>query len=107
MDEHAWRNSNGRRSSMEYEKRGLATWEEYKNTVRACRAAMRMATAHVELNLVKEAKVDMKGFFKYVNSKSKTRENVDLLLNEGSVLVMEDTEKVEFLNVFNCFSLYY
>lgn len=60
MDEHAWRNSNGRRSSMEYEKRGLATWEEYKNTVRACRAAMRMATAHLELNLVKEAKVDMK-----------------------------------------------
>lgn len=29
-------------------KKGLATWEEYKNTVRVCRDAPRKAKAHLE-----------------------------------------------------------
>lgn len=33
-------------------KKGLATWEEYSNTVRACRDTTRKAKAPLELNLV-------------------------------------------------------
>ena len=49
----------------------------------------------MELNLVREAKDNRKGFFNYVSSKRKTRENVGLLLNEVGALVTEDAEKVE------------
>ena len=34
-------------------KKGLTTWEEYRNVVRACRDATRKAKAHLELNLAK------------------------------------------------------
>ncbi|GAB0205877.1 mitochondrial enolase superfamily member 1 [Grus japonensis] len=48
----------------------------------------------------KDVKGNQKGFFKYISSKRKTRENVALLLNEVGALVMEDTEKAELLNAF-------
>ncbi|GAB0208601.1 hypothetical protein GRJ2_003325800 [Grus japonensis] len=47
-----------------------------------------------------EVKDNKKGFFKYISSKRKTRENVGPLLNEVGALVMEDTEKAELLNAF-------
>ncbi|GAB0209397.1 mitochondrial enolase superfamily member 1 [Grus japonensis] len=81
-------------------KKGLATWEEYRNVVRICRDATRKAKAHLELNLAMDVKDNKKGFFKYISSKRKTRENVGPLLNEVGALVMEDTEKVELLNAF-------
>ncbi|GAB0209860.1 hypothetical protein GRJ2_003451700 [Grus japonensis] len=45
-----------------------------------------------------EVKDNKKGFFKYISSKRKARENVGPLLNEVGALVMEDTEKAELLN---------
>ncbi|GAB0179750.1 mitochondrial enolase superfamily member 1 [Grus japonensis] len=81
-------------------KNGLATWEEYKNIVRACRDATRKAKAQLELKLTEEVKDNKKGFFKYISSKRTTRENVGPLLNEVGALVMEDTEKAELLNAF-------
>ncbi|GAB0208273.1 mitochondrial enolase superfamily member 1 [Grus japonensis] len=50
------------------------------------------------LNLAKDVKDNKKGFFKYISSKRKTRENVGPLLNEVGALVTEDTEKAELLN---------
>ncbi|GAB0207304.1 hypothetical protein GRJ2_003196000 [Grus japonensis] len=81
-------------------KKGLATWEEYRNVVRVCRNATRKAKAHLELKLAGDVKDKKKGFFKYISSKRKTRENVGLLLNEVGALVTEDTEKAESLNAF-------
>ncbi|GAB0204486.1 mitochondrial enolase superfamily member 1 [Grus japonensis] len=81
-------------------KKGLATWEEYRDVVRECRDATRKAKAHLELSLARDVKDNKKGFFKYISSKRKTRENVDPLLNEVGALMMEDTEKAELLNVF-------
>ncbi|GAB0202578.1 mitochondrial enolase superfamily member 1 [Grus japonensis] len=81
-------------------KKGLATWEEYRNVVRVCRDATRKAKTHLELNLARDVKDNKKGFFKYISSKRKTKENVGLLLNEVGALVMEDTEKAELLNAF-------
>lgn len=82
-------------------KKGLSSWEEYRNVVRTCRDATRKAKAHLEMKLAKERKDDTKIFFlKYVNSKRKTRDNVSPLLNEGGVRVTGDAEKVEILNAF-------
>ena len=50
--------------------------------------------------MAKVIKDNKKGFFKYVNSKRKTRENVGPLLSEGGVLVTGDAEKAEILNAF-------
>jgi len=62
-------------------KEGQATWEEHRNVVRACGDAMRKAKAHLEFNLAGDVKDNKKGFFKYISSKQKTRENMGPLLN--------------------------
>ena len=85
----------------------MANWEEYKNVVRVCMDATRKAKAWLELKLARDVKDNKKGFYKYVNSKRKTRENVGPLLNEAGALVTEDTEKAELLNAIFCFSLYF
>jgi len=61
----------------EVRKKGLATLEEYKNIVRACRDAVRKVKAHLELNLAQEVK-DKKSGFKCVSSKRKTRDGLGL-----------------------------
>ena len=61
---------------------------------------MRKAKAHLELDLARDVKDNMKGFFKYISSKRKTRDNAGPLLNEAGVLVTEDAEKAELLNGF-------
>jgi len=53
--------------------------------VRACRDATRKAKAHLELNLAKDVKKNKKGFFKYISSKRRIRDNVGPLLNEVGV----------------------
>jgi len=50
-------------------KEGQATWEEYRNVVRACRDAMRKAQFHLELNLARDVKDNKKGFFNYISSR--------------------------------------
>ncbi|GAB0175927.1 mitochondrial enolase superfamily member 1 [Grus japonensis] len=47
-----------------------------------------------------DVKDNKKGFFKYISSKRRTRENVDPLLNEVSALVTKDPGKAELLNAF-------
>ena len=79
-------------------KEGQNTWEEYRNFVRVCRETTSKAKVHLELNLAREVKDNKKGFFNYITSKWKTRENVWLPLNEVGVLVTDDTEKAELLN---------
>jgi len=38
-------------------KEGQATWEEYRNVVRACRDAVRKAEVHLELNLARDGRL--------------------------------------------------
>jgi len=73
-------------------KEGQATWEEYRNVVRACRDVTRKAKAHLELKLARDVKNNKKGFFNYISSKRKAMDNVGPLLNEAGVLVTEDTK---------------
>ena len=72
----------------------------YRNAVRACRDATRKAKAHLELDLARNVKNNKKGFFNYIRSKKKARDNVGSLLNEAGALVTEDAEKAELLNAF-------
>jgi len=67
--------------------KGQATWNECRNVVRACREATSKAKAHLQLNLARDVKNNKKGFFNYISSKQKTKENVGPL-------------KVELLNAF-------
>lgn len=53
---------------------------------------MRKAKTHLELQLARYLKDNKKGFYKYISSKRKIRDNVEVLLNQMGVLVMEDTE---------------
>jgi len=50
-------------------KEGQATWEEYRNIVRACMDAMRKAKVHLKLNLARDVKDNKKAFFNYISSK--------------------------------------
>lgn len=47
--------------------------------------------AQMELNLARDFKDNKKGFYKYIGDKKKTRENMQLLLNETGDLVTQDT----------------
>ncbi|PKU35695.1 glycerol kinase [Limosa lapponica baueri] len=81
-------------------KKGLTTWEDYKNAVRICMDERRKAKASLELNLARDVKVKKKRFFKRIGGKRTARENVGLLLNETGAMVTEDAEKVELFNAF-------
>jgi len=52
------------------------------------------------LNLASGVRSNMKGLFKYINIKRKTREKVGLLLNGTGDRMTNCTEKVEVLNSF-------
>ena len=52
------------------------------------------------MNLSGDVKDNKKGFFKYITSKQKTKENVGPLLREVGVLVTEDAEKAKLQNAF-------
>lgn len=90
----------GKKKIQEMWKRGLFTWEEWRNVVRACRDAVRKAKAHLEFNLAKEVKDNKKSFFACVSSKNKTMENVGLLLSEVAAVVTGDAEEAEIQNAF-------
>lgn len=61
------------------QKQGQVTQKEYRDSVQACRDAIRITKAHLELNLVRNMKGGQKGFYKYLNSKRQKCENVGLL----------------------------
>ncbi|KAJ7413016.1 hypothetical protein WISP_93575 [Willisornis vidua] len=77
-----------------------AVWEDYRNIIMACRDATRKAKAHLEFSLTTSIKDSKKGFYKYISSKRKTKENVGPLLNQMGVLVMEVTDNMELLITF-------
>ena len=81
-------------------KKGWATQKEYKEVFKMCREKIRKVKAQLELNLASEVKGNKKLFYKYINSKRKTRENLHSLLNEAGNVTTEDKEKAEVLNAF-------
>ncbi|MCQ4187459.1 reverse transcriptase family protein [Klebsiella pneumoniae] len=81
-------------------KEGRATENEYKEVVRMCRGEIRKAKAQLEFNLATGVKRNKKLFYKYINSKRRTKENIHSLLDEAGNVTTEDKEKAEVLNAF-------
>lgn len=52
------------------------------------------------MNLARDVKGHKKGFYRYLNSNGKTRENMDLSLNRAGDLMTKDMEKAEVLCAF-------
>lgn len=73
-------------------------WEEYSEIVWEARDKVREAKTQLELSLTTNVKDNMKGFYRYVANKRKTRDNVSPLLKENGNLATLDMEKVEVLN---------
>lgn len=62
--------------------------------IRISRNETGKAKTHLELNLANNVK---DGFFKYINNKMKTKDNVGSLLNVEESLVTEDAKKAKLL----------
>lgn len=56
-------------------------WEEYIDTVQACRERVKKIKAHLGLNLLRDIKGSKKDYCRFSSSGQKTRANSDLLLN--------------------------
>lgn len=80
-------------------KQEQVTQEEYSNTVQAHRDSIRMAKAHLDSYLVRNVR-GKKGYHKYISTKRKTRENVELLLNGAGNVLIKETEKAKALNAY-------
>ena len=63
-----------------------------------CREKIRKAKAQLELNLAAGVKGNKKLFYKLINSKRRTRENLHSLLDETRNVTTEDKEKADVLN---------
>uniref|UniRef100_A0A493THY5 Reverse transcriptase domain-containing protein n=1 Tax=Anas platyrhynchos platyrhynchos TaxID=8840 RepID=A0A493THY5_ANAPP len=81
-------------------KKGQATEEACEDVARLCRDKIRKAKPHLELNLATAVKDNKKYFYKYINTKQRTKENLHPLLDTGEYLVTKDEEKAEVLNAF-------
>uniref|UniRef100_A0A8C3LJD3 Reverse transcriptase domain-containing protein n=1 Tax=Chrysolophus pictus TaxID=9089 RepID=A0A8C3LJD3_CHRPC len=79
-------------------KKGRATQKEYREVVKMCREKIRKAKAQLELNLAAGIKRNKKPFYKYINGKRRTKENLHSLLDEAGNVISEDKEKAEVLN---------
>ncbi|KAK4815724.1 hypothetical protein QYF61_006762 [Mycteria americana] len=76
-------------------KKGQASQEDYKGVARLCREKIRRAKAELELNLAAAVKDNKKHFFKYISSKRRAKENLQLLVDGGGNTVTKDEEKAE------------
>ena len=57
------------------------TQKEHRGASQSCRDGVRKVKVDLEMNLARNVNYINKGFYKYIKSKGKTRENMGLLLN--------------------------
>ena len=74
-------------------KKGWATEEDYKEVTRLCRDKIRKAKAHLELSLATAVKDNKKSFYKYINAKRRTKQNLQPLLDVRGNLVTRERGK--------------
>ena len=83
-------------------KQGCVSWEEYRAVVRVCRDRIRKAKAQMELNLVRDATDNKKGFYRYIGRRRQAKESVPPLTKGNGELASSDIEKAEVHN--ECFA---
>ena len=72
----------------------------YEDSKREARIEIKAAKMGYEKRLSENIKSNSKAFWNYVQPKSKTRESVGNLVDEGGVIVSEGTKKATILNEF-------
>lgn len=65
-----------------------------------CSNTARKNNAFLGLNLARDVKENKDDFYKYMNSRRITKENVAPLLNGAGIMVRKDTEKDKVLIAF-------
>jgi len=76
----------------------VTQWDN-RAAVSFCRGRVRKAKADLDLNLVRDVKGSRKGFYEYINSTRKTRENVPTAECSGGLLTQDTENTLEVLNV--------
>lgn len=71
-----------------------------KDIVCSWRNGVREAKAHMDLNLLRDLKVNKMGFYSYRGSKRKTRENESQYLKGEGDQLEHGMEKAEIIDVF-------
>ena len=79
-------------------KQGCVFWEEYRAVVRVCRDRIRKAKAQMELNLVRDATDNKKGFYRYIGRRRQAKESAPPLMKGNGELASPDIENAEVLN---------
>ena len=69
------------------------TWGDYKEVAKVCREEVRKAKAQLELRLATAVKRFLILFYKYINSKRRTKENFHPLNDAAGNVTSEDKEK--------------
>ena len=72
----------------------------YENSKRVARIEIKAAKRDMKSAYLKTSNPTAKLFWNYVQSKSKTRESVGNLIDEGGVIMSEGTKKATILNEF-------
>ncbi|VDI17782.1 Hypothetical predicted protein [Mytilus galloprovincialis] len=80
--------------------RSRVSYTNYASSRNNCTNTIREAKKSYERKLALEAKTNCKSFWKYVNSKLKTRTGVGNIIEYYGSLAINDTEKVNVLNTF-------
>ena len=83
-------------------KQGCVFREEYRAVVRVCRDRIRKAKAQMELNLVRDATDNKKGFYRYIGRRRQAKESVLPPMKGNGELASSDIEKAEVLS--ECFA---
>ena len=82
------------------ETRDGKSYQEYCRSRNQARKATRIAVREFEKNITKEAKSNPKAFYKYVQSKTKSRTGIGDLVTEDGTTTSDDLGKAEALNAF-------
>ena len=75
-------------------------WKEYRDAIHVCREKICVAKAQLELKLAMSVGDNKIVFFRYVNRKRRTKENIGPLLDGEGLLTDNDIGKAETLNAF-------
>jgi len=90
----------GKRELHRHWKQGQVCWQEYRNAAQLCRDGVSRSKAQLELKLARNAKINKKGFYRYVSLKRKVKESIPPPKSKTGNLVSTEEEKAEVLNNF-------
>jgi hypothetical protein len=82
--------------------RAYKDFDAYKIIRNKCTAVIRSAKYDYERMIAKEAKTDTKSFWRYIQSKTKTKSRVSDLYRSDGTLSESEMEKANILNEFFC-----